>query len=514
MNPPIDPSKLTPGTALLGYKILSVLGIGGFGAVYKATQTTTGQLVAIKFLLSNRFITDAARAEHTARFEREMQLLARLKHPNIVNLVDSGEFEGNLFMVLEFVEGEELADRLSRGVLEAGLLSRVMVQVLEALAVAHGAGVIHRDLKPQNIMLTGPAHRPHAKVLDFGIANLSAEHRDEDWQTLTQSGMLYGTPAYMAPEQIKQKGASPQSDIYAMGLILLECLTGRRAVTAETPMEVALKQVTEGVFIPPEIQKGPFGPIIQRACAKEPSERFRSAEEMLLAIEAREASGAGIFDQETLYGPPPLSPLASPAPTASTEPVGETIALSMSGAGRSTKVIAMGIGLFLVLAGGAYVVSWGSAAANRATSQSDESPKEPPSPPETKPIQAGAQRPPGRLANEFAGPTETGAVNGLSGTFGGSKWGAQTIGWNLRSEPVATVYYDDEEVCVTPCEFQQPQSDGPVVLILRAQGYLEEKVQLDPNGGDVEIGLHRKKSKVPTQKEPKEPGSIRLPEYD
>lgn len=300
--------NLQAGATLLDrYEVIERIGEGGFGIVYKARQTSTGQMVAIKVLLSDRLMDEDALAEEIGRFQREMQLISMFSHPNVVKLIDSGVSEGKRFMVLEYIEGRELNDFIKKNGPMAPLIAkRVLSQVLDALAQAHAKGIIHRDLKPQNIMLTGPDSRPNVKILDFGIAGIAETHRQDDYKTLTQAGQIRGTPSYMAPEQIRFGTTSPQSDIYAMGLILLECLTGRRAVTGDSLQDICIKQVLEPLMMPEEILYSPFGPVLERACAKEPAERYgaanpggearSAAEEMIADLEAMDLTGMARLD--------------------------------------------------------------------------------------------------------------------------------------------------------------------------------------------------------------------------
>jgi serine/threonine protein kinase len=294
----------TGATLLDRYEVLDRLGEGGFGVVYKARQISTGQLVAVKVLLSDRLMDEAALGEEIQRFQREMELIGMFSHPNVVKLIDSGVSDSKRFMVLEYIEGRELNDFLKKnGPMLPTIAKRVVSQVLDALSSAHAKGIIHRDLKPQNIMLTGPDGRPNVKILDFGIAGISKEHRSDDYKTLTQAGQIRGTPSYMAPEQIRFGSTSPQSDIYAVGLILLECLTGRRAVTGDSLQDICIKQVLEPLSMNEDILYSPFGPVISRACAKDLNERYgnngneaRAAEEMMTDLEHMELTGMARLD--------------------------------------------------------------------------------------------------------------------------------------------------------------------------------------------------------------------------
>ena len=296
-------NPLAAGSIVLQrYEIIERIGSGGYGMVYRAKQLNTGQSVAIKVLLSHHQEEEAQL--EVKRFQREMQLIARLSHPNIVQLKDSGKIGPDLAMVLEYVEGEELGRIVkSRGPLALTIVKRIFIQVLEALSEAHRHGIVHRDLKPANIMLTGSRERPVAKILDFGIAAVTHE-APQDWERLTETGVVLGTAAFMAPEQLMRNQVSPSCDLYALGLIMLETLTGERAVQGETGMEVAVKQLTEEIFVPPQLLHSPLGTFILRACAKEASARFASAEEMLAELESID-----------LNGRPASSPLNTPLTT-------------------------------------------------------------------------------------------------------------------------------------------------------------------------------------------------------
>ncbi len=195
---------------------------------------STGQSVAIK-LLSAREGTESSTGREADRFRRETQIGATLSHTNIVRLMDSGETsEGQLYAVFEYVPGETLGQALGRdGKLEVRESVRLMTQVLEALAAAHAQGIVHRDLKPANLMLSAAGVRRSALVLDFGLGGLAEGRRRKEWQTLTQTREFLGTPLYAAPEQLAGEAATPRSDLYAWGLIFLECLTGRHPFEAE-----------------------------------------------------------------------------------------------------------------------------------------------------------------------------------------------------------------------------------------------------------------------------------------
>ncbi len=229
---------LLPGTRLGPYEILSPLGAGGMGEVYKAKDTRLDRLVAVK-VLAGRHAEDAAMRE---RFEREARVISALSHPLICTLFDVGEHEGTHFLVMEYLEGETLATRLERGPLALEAALKLGGQIAMALAAAHGRGIVHRDLKPGNVMLTksGP------KLLDFGLAKLhAASHglvtpafRETISAPLTGHDTLLGTLQYMAPEQFEGHEADARSDIFAFGCLLYEMVSGRKAFQGSSQASV------------------------------------------------------------------------------------------------------------------------------------------------------------------------------------------------------------------------------------------------------------------------------------
>lgn len=299
------------------YEILGELGRGGLGVVFQAKQISTGQLVAVKIIRPEMNNGESMRA----RFLRETQLVARMRHPNIVRLVDAGALDEELLhAVFEFVEGDSLASHLrDEGRLRPTEAVRLMTQVLEALGAAHEKGVIHRDLKPQNIMVTTAGLRRSAVVLDFGIAAVIDDVRGDDYETLTEQGHTPGTPWYMAPEQF-QGAVAPSVDLYAWGLVLIECLTGRRVVEAKTPFKAMFWQATsDAAPIPEWIAEHPLGKILRRAVDKSTSVRYSSAADLLRDLEGCAVQGLKAPEMEThaeqgyaqtLDSPLPASPMS------------------------------------------------------------------------------------------------------------------------------------------------------------------------------------------------------------
>ena len=266
------------------YELLSEIGRGGFGVVYKARQRTTQQLVAIKVLDLAAASDLATRSEQRNRFTREMELIAQLTSPHVVRLVDAGFSGDDPFMALEYLRGQELAEVIRKGPLEQELVKLLTNHILRALAEAHEHGIVHRDLKPQNIMLTGSGRRTSAKVLDFGIAGIQDSFK-EDEENITKQGQIRGTPQYMAPEQFHFfMQPKPSMDVYSLGLVIFECLTGHAAIQVGPIAEMFEQHQNLPLPLPPKLRGSSWGGFLERACAKRPDERFSSADEMLEAL--------------------------------------------------------------------------------------------------------------------------------------------------------------------------------------------------------------------------------------
>jgi len=284
------------------YEILGELGSGSFGQVYQARQLSTGQSVAIK-LLSPREGTDSSTGREVERFRREMQICAALSHVHIVQLIDSDETQdGQLYAVFAYVPGETLKQALSReGAVGVRESIRLMTQVLDALACAHAKGIVHRDLKPANLMLSGTGARRNALVLDFGVGRLAEGRRRQEWQTLTQTREFVGTPMYAAPEQLAGEAPTERSDLYAWGLVFLECLTGRHPFEAEG---AAARLMTGGgaVEIPDWLHEHRLGELLASVTAREAAKRGVSVETLIDALD------------EIVSGELPVAPEESPTP--------------------------------------------------------------------------------------------------------------------------------------------------------------------------------------------------------
>lgn len=261
---------------LLGrYELGEIIGVGGMGEVRAARDLTLDRPVAIKFLRPHI----APSAEMKARFNSEAKAAAQLNHPNIVGVLDSGEDAGTPFIVMERLSGRTLADRISEGPLPEWEARLRTLEILSALEASHDQGILHRDLKPGNVMLTD---RGVAKVADFGIAKIT------EGTNLTTSGMTLGTPAYLAPERVAGLPATPASDVYSAGVVLYEMLTGKKPFHADTPLGM-IRAIQEEepeplLEVRPDVDPV-FAAIAERAMTKDPRRRYDSAATMQEALE-------------------------------------------------------------------------------------------------------------------------------------------------------------------------------------------------------------------------------------
>src|SRR6476661_6900197 len=279
--------KLEADTVVAGrYRLLGRLGSGGMADVWCAEDSLLNRRVALKFLHA-RFAQDEQFVE---RFRREASSAAGLQHPNVVGVFDRGTFDGAHFIAMEYVEGASLKDLIERG-LSVPEAVEIVRQVLAGVKYAHEHGIVHRDLKPQNVLVDSEGR---ARVTDFGIARAGASE-------ITQTGSVLGTAQYLSPEQAQGLPVTTASDIYSVGVMLYEALTGRVPFDADSPVTVALKQVSERPRPPSELNPAvsrALDGVVLRALAKDPVNRFASAEEFLQALDAAETdpSGAALGD--------------------------------------------------------------------------------------------------------------------------------------------------------------------------------------------------------------------------
>jgi len=295
------------GQTLGKYQILEPLGSGGMARVYRAFHPQLNRYVAVKVLRGDLVDDDT----FTARFRREAQAVANLRHPNIIQVFDFDVQDDITFMVIELLDGDTLRTRLNdyrvrEEQMPWGDMVRILLDVLDGLSYAHEERMIHRDLKPANILLT---KRGQAVLADFGIAQMVGGTRH------TVSGALLGTLNYMAPEQGLKNICDVRTDLYSIGVVLYEMLTRRPPYEADTPLAILMKHVNDPLPLPrlvePTIPE-PFERIVLKALAKQPEDRFQSADEMAHALH-KAAGEAGIEISEQISRPLSFSPPNSPS---------------------------------------------------------------------------------------------------------------------------------------------------------------------------------------------------------
>src|SRR5690349_7749208 len=285
----IGGGRFTPGQILAErYRIVALAGRGGMGEVFRAEDLTLGQIVAMKFLPERLSQDEAA----LSRFHAEVRNARQVSHPNVCRVFDIGETDGVLFLTMEYVDGEDLASVVRRiGRLSPDKATEIARQICAGLAAAHERGVIHRDLKPANVMLDGTGK---IRITDFGLAGVAASIQSEDARA--------GTPAYMAPEQLAGKEVTTKSDIYSLGLILYEILTGKRAFEASTLQElVRLRE--SGTITNPSTLVRDLDPLIERVILRcleaDPEKRPVSALQVAAALPGGDPLAAALAAGET-----------------------------------------------------------------------------------------------------------------------------------------------------------------------------------------------------------------------
>jgi len=298
---PTDQMETIGGRYRLGERI----GHGGMGEVFAAHDLRLDREVALKLLRSDLAAQDGMRERVVA----EARLAARLTHPHVVGVLDTGEQDGRPFVVMERLSGRTLGDELADGAMPAERVRDVGLQVLRALAAAHELGIVHRDVKPGNILDAGVGTW---KVADFGIAKWV--HADE---TLTGTGELLGSPSYLAPERIEGEQAGPASDLYAVGVLLYEALCGRKPFEGDDPFALATA-IRDGAYEPPAAVFPDADPaivaVIERAMQRDPAERYESAEAMAMALLGEDAEETGEVTATI------VAPVTTPLPPTDEEP--------------------------------------------------------------------------------------------------------------------------------------------------------------------------------------------------
>ena len=339
------------------YQITERIGIGGMAEVYRAQDNVLGRLVAVKVMLPQY----AADPNFTQRFKQEAAAAANLQSPYIVNVYDWGQDEGTYYIVMEFVRGSDLKTAIiERGAINQRKVAEIGAQVCQALSVAHGLDIIHRDIKPQNIMVQPDGN---VKVMDFGIARAKNS-------VMTQTSSVLGTAHYISPEQAQGKDLTATSDIYSLGIVLYESATGRLPFDGPDAVSVAMKQVND-LPVPPREINPDIDPsleaIIMKAIAKNPAERFATAKDMRLALNDYLAGrpvnlGEGFTSAETVVmggvvppvgvadGTAVMPAMGGVNPTSPTSAQRSYNANNTSGKKNNKKTIAIVIGIIAALA--------------------------------------------------------------------------------------------------------------------------------------------------------------------
>jgi serine/threonine-protein kinase len=287
------------------YELEELVGTGGMSSVYRANDRLLDRKVALK-VLHQQYTDDE---EYVERFRREARSVAQLSHPNIVTVIDRGEADGRQFIVFEYVDGENLKSVVNaNGAMPVETAVSLAHQVARALAFAHEHGLVHRDVKPQNVLLNGDGR---AKVTDFGIArSLDVQHG------MTQTGTVLGTSDYIAPEQAQGQQVSAQTDVYSLGVVLYELLTGEVPFAGENFVAVAMRHINEPA--PSVRERRPdvsprLDAALQRAMAKDPRDRFPSMDAFSAELAAcLQELDRGAGEEATVYVPPPASPPRAP----------------------------------------------------------------------------------------------------------------------------------------------------------------------------------------------------------
>ncbi len=303
---------MTDETKRIGdYQILDELGSGGMGRVWRVRNVITDRIEAMKVLLPDL----AGRQELAARFQREIKLMASLNHPNIAALRTAFTADNQLYMVMEYVEGTTMADKLEHGAIPVPDALNYIGQVLSAVSYAHQQNVIHRDIKPANMMITPQGV---IKLMDFGIA------RGGEDRSLTMTGTTMGSLSYMSPEQVKGEATDARSDLYSVGVSLYEMVTGQRPFVATSDYSIMAAHVKETPKPPAELHPGlpaALNEIILMSIAKDPAQRFQTADAFRNALGSVPVTASPVISQSALDAPTVTSMAQPVVPPAATAPI-------------------------------------------------------------------------------------------------------------------------------------------------------------------------------------------------
>ncbi len=321
----MDPAKDLTNVTLGGrYRLTRLIGEGGMGQVYEGIHETLDRKVAVKVLLPRY----AYEAKFRERFLREAKAASKVRHPNVVQILDFGDTpQGSVYFAMEYLEGQDLQSILQHeGRLSWARTRHMMLQVTSAIGAAHERSVIHRDIKPANVLvISARGHQEFVKVLDFGIAKIGAESGENTaTQGLTGTGEVFGTAKYMAPEQAFGSSDDPRVDVYSLGVVAYQMLTGDVPFTGSSAFEILTRHVNEpprpptelNPAVPPEVES-----VILRALAKSPIDRFATVDEMGTALEAISPGALGVGEASPFAGPAPSSHVPQPIRVTPSNPI-------------------------------------------------------------------------------------------------------------------------------------------------------------------------------------------------
>lgn len=498
-----DPHTLHGHDPLLGtmvagrYRVQKLLGEGGMGQVYLAVHEAIEKQVALKVLRPEY----SRKEDIVTRFQQEAISASRIKHPNVLDVFDFGQTEtGCFFLAMEFLEGHDLSDELERHQrLSPARALTIALQICKALATAHGAGVVHRDLKPENVFLQRtPDGDEIVKIVDFGIAQLRTKEEAAaapgPRRRLTRTGMIFGTPEYMAPEQAAGKKADLRVDVYALGVMLYEMLTGAVPFTGETFMAVLAAHLNDPVppmrthcpdlAVSPELEA-----LVTRMLAKSPDQRCASMAEVAAALRA---TPEDLGNRESALPPQPRAPMLTPANPLPDDPVRRAVASAQTAAPdlaqlpparSSTELgaeapISLPKRSLLPLYGLLVLLLVGGGVATAALLAL----QPPASPPLAEPLEPSAAPPPppSALASTRPPPAPSASAATVAPTSG--------VRLDVETDPPgAVLLLDGAQVCdATPCPVYADQNEtvelkatkGNLVGVLRVRAQREQKVTL------------------------------------
>jgi len=327
------PVHVGPDSQLGRYVVDARIGSGGMGEVWRARDPRIGRTVAIKVLPAEL----RADAERLQRFEQEARAVGALSHPNLLVLFDVGQHDGSPYLVTELLDGESLRSRLRGGPLSARTALRIAADVARGLAAAHGTGIVHRDVKPDNLFITADGR---VKILDFGVAKLRRDLDQDDTATITsspetQAGAVIGTPGYMAPEQLTSREIDARTDLFALGVVLHEMLTGERPFAADHAAEEQA-QILRGAPAPVIGVSAAIESVVLRCLEKRPEARFQSASDLAFALDALVATDTP--SDRRSGANEALPPTATAAPARRRGPIAALVAATVAGATAATIV--------------------------------------------------------------------------------------------------------------------------------------------------------------------------------